>query len=331
MEADHSQQPAWLQPVGGAKQQLVQHPQLIVYGNAQGLKGAGGWMDAAAARRRWVATRHQVGQLGGVARLFGIAPGTLLLDLAGNPPRQALLTVAINKICQLALAGTIKQLTSRLAALGVHAHIERPLEPEAEAPGRHIQLRTAHAQIGQHRYSRLSREVIGKVGGHNCDPIAKWGEALGGGGTGAWVLVQPHKSQAGIGLQQQRAVAAAAEGAVDQQACWQASKAGQHRLGQHGHMFKRAAASGISHGHSAAAVGRSPAGEPLAQAMAKATPPAGRRAKAAAEIGQLPRQLRVTKHLKQGLQQSEFRRFSLAIRRRKQAVAAGNRQPLAGV
>jgi hypothetical protein len=58
--------------------------------------------------------------------------------------------------------------------------------------------------------------------------------------------------------------------------------------------------------------------------MAKATPPAGRRAKAAAELGQLPLQFRVTKHLEQGLQQTEFRRLSLAIRRRKQAVAAGN-------
>ena len=33
--------------------------------------------------------------------------------------------------------------------------------------------------------------------------------------------------------------------------------------------------------------------------MAKATPPAGRRAKAAAELGQLPLQFRVTKHLEQ--------------------------------
>ena len=257
MEADHSQQPAWLQPVGRVVQQLVQHPQLIVYGYAQGLKGACGWMNAAAARRRWVATGHQVSKLGGMA----LRPGPLLLDPPGNPPRQALLAVAIDQICQLALAGTIKQLPSRLAALRVHAHIQRPLEPEAEAPGRHIQLGTAHPQIGQHRHSMLGRHEIGEVGGHDCDPIAKWGEALGGGGTGAWVLVQPHKSQAGIGLQQQRAMAAAAEGAVDQQACWQASKARQHRLGQHGHMFKQAAAGGISHGNSAAApVGRSPAG-----------------------------------------------------------------------
>ena len=215
-------------------------------------------MDAAPPRLGGGAASDHIGQGGGAAE----APflGQVLLNLAGDAARQALLAVGIDQIGQLCLVQPVDQLPGGLAGLGVHAHVQRAGQPETEAPRRHVELGTAHPQVGQHRHCRLGRDVVGKVGGHDRDAISKRGEALGGGGTGARVLVQPYQVQAGIGLQQQGAVAAAAEGAIDQQS-FELGKALQQRLGQHRQVDK-GCTFGVSHGLPRRAAANGPAALP---------------------------------------------------------------------
>ena len=218
MEADHPKQPPRHQPIGGPLQQLVEHPEFVVDRNAQGLEAAGGGMDAAAPGLGGIATGHHIGQFR--RSLTWATPGAELLDLAGNPPRQPLLAIGVNQIGQIGFLEPGDQRGGRFTPLRVHSHIEGPISSETEAPLGHIQLGATHPQISHHGHhwgqARGWRGVVGEIAGHNRGPIAKGGQPLGRRQPGRGILIEADQLQTRVGLEQQSAVAAAAQGAIDQ-------------------------------------------------------------------------------------------------------------------
>ena len=237
MEADDAQQPVGLQPLRRLLQQAIQHPQLIVHRDAQRLEGAGGGMNPAPTSLGGVATRHRIGQ----SRRTGV--GALLrqivLDPTGDAPRQPLLAVAIDQIGQLAFLQPVDQLLGRLpVARSIHAHIQGAVQPEAEAPFRHIQLRAADPQISHHHQGRFSRLVLRKIGGHDRDPISERGQALCRCLPGRGVLIQTDQPQPRMAFQQQSAMATTTEGGVDQHPLGggELLRGREYRIRQHRHM-----------------------------------------------------------------------------------------------
>ena len=237
MEADDSQKPLRLEPVGSLLQQAIEHPQLIVHRNPQGLKGAGGGVNPPPPRLGGITTGHGVGQ--GRGALIGALVLEVRFDPPGDAAGEPLLPVAIDQIRKLVLLQAIDQLSRSLPlTAGIHPHVQGTIQAKTEAPLRHIQLRAAHPQIRQHHHGGLGRHIVGKVGGHDRDAITEGGQTLRRRGPGRGVLVQSDQAQAGMLFQQQGAVAAAPKGGVDQQAIRTGDLPGriQHRIGQHGHM-----------------------------------------------------------------------------------------------
>ena len=175
-------------------------------------------MDAAAPGLGGIATGHHIGQFR--RSLARATPGAQLLDLAGDPPRQPLLAVGINQIGQFGFLQPGNQLGGRFTALGVHPHIEGPISPKTETPLGPIQLGATYPQISHHGHhwgqARTWRGVVGEIAGHNRGPIAKGGQPLDRRQPGRGILIEADQPQTRVGLEQQSAVAAAAQGAIQQ-------------------------------------------------------------------------------------------------------------------
>jgi hypothetical protein len=98
--------------------------------------------------------------------------------------------------------------------VGVHAHVEGTIKPEAEATLGHIQLRTAHPTVDKHGTEGNRRLVGAEIGGFNPHPIPEGSQPVIRGGPGRRILIKADQLQVGVGLEQQGAVTASAKGAI---------------------------------------------------------------------------------------------------------------------
>ena len=86
---------------------------------------------------------------------------------ARDPARHALLAVGPQHVGDLALVGARQPLRRALAAVRIHAHVERAVLAEAEAALGDVELRRGHAEVEQH--------AVEPVGGRI--PVRELGEA----------------------------------------------------------------------------------------------------------------------------------------------------------
>jgi hypothetical protein len=118
------------------------------------------------------------------------------------------------------LVGPRQELGGALAPRGVHAHVQRPVETEAEAASWVVDLGRADAQVQQHPGDGACRQHLAHAGEAAVVDgeagIADGVLALGGGGHRLRVLVEGDQPALRAQAREQQArMAAAAEGAVD--------------------------------------------------------------------------------------------------------------------
>ena len=90
-------------------------------------------------------------------------------------------------------------LRGRLATGGVHAHVERRVGAEREAPTGLVQLVRGDAEVHQHADDRVGADEVGVTDQHvsqlaegrvhDADATLELGESLRGGGSGIGVSV----------------------------------------------------------------------------------------------------------------------------------------------
>jgi hypothetical protein len=123
------------------------------------------------------------------------------------------------------LVGARQELRGALAPRGVHAHVQRPVETEAEAASWVVDLGRTDAQVQQHAGHGAGRQHLAHAGeAAVVDGKARVADrplALGGGGHRLRVLVEGDQTALRAQARQQQArMAAAAEGAVDIECRW---------------------------------------------------------------------------------------------------------------
>src|SRR5690606_26051776 len=149
-------------------------------------------------------------------------------DGPGDAVGEPLVTVGADEAGELGLVGLVDQGGRGDRPGGVHAHVERPLGPVAEAPLGAVELRRADAQV-EERAARArpseARQHLGEdlaqtveAGAADDDALAEAGEPLAGGRDGVGVLVEAEDRQVRVGVEERLGVAAAAEGGVDDDA-----------------------------------------------------------------------------------------------------------------
>src|SRR5690606_33952999 len=93
-----------------------------------------------------------------VERRLELAVRERLLDAASDAPRRALLAELVDHVGELVLREARDELERRLAARGIHAHVERSLEAEAHTALGVRELLRAHSEIGEHASNRVHSE-----------------------------------------------------------------------------------------------------------------------------------------------------------------------------
>ena len=144
MKADHNQPPALLQRGHGLRQHLAQLIQFPVDKDPDRLEGARGRMLFFPFGRHSAA--DQIGELAGGRNLL---PASLADDGPGDAPGRGFLAVLIDHIRDLFFRRAREPVRRRWPLAVVHAHIQRPVQTEAEAPPRVQQLRRGHAEVQQ--------------------------------------------------------------------------------------------------------------------------------------------------------------------------------------
>ena len=100
----------------------------------------------------------------------------------------------------------------------IHPHVKGAIQPKAESPLRHIQLRAAHPKVGQDQCNRVGRGVISEIGRHDRDAIPMLLKPLGRGQTGSFIVIEPQQTQLWIAIQQQTAVATTTQRRINEHA-----------------------------------------------------------------------------------------------------------------
>src|SRR5256885_10412939 len=91
---------------------------------------------------------HELGKLRGVAKgPLAFAPSNNRLCNGASKPFFAVVTYHLRNLLGIGFRQPVRH---ALAARGVHAHVQRTLEAEAEATLRVVDLGRAHAQVHQH-------------------------------------------------------------------------------------------------------------------------------------------------------------------------------------
>ena len=192
VEADHDHAPAVAQPIDDAAQKRLEPVQLAVHPDAQRLERARGGIDPLPATARHGAA-DDLRQLAGRGDRLPAACGD---DRARDPPRMALLAELEDDVGELDLAGLAKQIRRGGPGAAIHAHVERPVAPEAEAAALGIELQRRHAEIGQGPIDCLNpadgehgaeRSVVSV---HELDAIAQARQALGCDGQSVSVPIE---------------------------------------------------------------------------------------------------------------------------------------------
>src|SRR5829696_9084469 len=216
MEGDHREAAAQAQEPFRRMQRPHELAELIVHGDAQSLedsrrrvRSAGLGPDQA---------RREVRELacGG----DGFAP-TGLDDGAGDGSGAALLAVVIEYVRELGFGRAVDEVGGA-RAIALHAHVERAVVPEREAPLRLVELHGRDADIeddtvraGNPETLRDAVELAEPSGSKDEPPVSRRHERLAGCNR-VRIAVYRDDAVARLGVEERPRVAAGSEGAVDE-------------------------------------------------------------------------------------------------------------------
>jgi hypothetical protein len=235
VEGDEGETTAGREVVVGLLQEGLELVELAVDGDAQGLKGARGGMDAALTTPHH--PRHALGEGDGVGERL------ILEQRPGHTAGVTFLAVVAQDPHQLCLVDRREQLGGRDAGGRVHPHVDGAGHAEREATLGLVELRRRDAEIGEHAID-LRQAALGQhprqpreVGVHGLEAVAEACEALPGRRQGRRVAVEPDHAALGR-LEEGLGVTTAAEGAVDE-GLPRGRGQGRHRLvAQHGEVLE---------------------------------------------------------------------------------------------
>ena len=224
MEADHREAAADPQRRQRPFEAPAQFVEFAVDADADSLEGAGGGMFAAALAigRALVAGRGGSDDLREPGGAGDGCPAPFADDGRGDAPGMALFAIAENRLGDFVLGGAVEPLGGADSAARVHAHVERAIAAETEAPVLVLKLRRGQAEIENHAVDAAGEAAVFDFGAQVTEAAVDNAEpGLGGahfarGGNRLWVPVERQQPTGGAeALENRRAVAAAAEGRVD--------------------------------------------------------------------------------------------------------------------
>ncbi len=154
VEADHGEPAAGPQHLERRGQRGLERAELVVDGDPQRLEDALRRMAVAEARRR---RDRLLDRLDEVARALERLLAAASHDRAGDLPRVALLAVAAEDLCELALARLVHELACRELRGRVHAHVERRVGRVREAALGPVELHRRDAEVEQDRVRAARR------------------------------------------------------------------------------------------------------------------------------------------------------------------------------
>src|SRR5450432_426738 len=191
--------------------------ELAVDRDANGLKAPGGGVDAPDADRADRA--HD--RAAEIERGVELVGQQRLLDAAGDAARAALVAVLVDDVRELVVGQAIDELERGLAALAVHAHVDRSFAAEAHAALRVVELGGADAEIGDEPVDATDAEEIELLtnGGERRldegDAVGDGGEALTRRFDGDGIAIEGDDARPWFDLEEGDGVAPAAERDVD--------------------------------------------------------------------------------------------------------------------
>jgi len=141
VERHHDQPPARIQQGGGLREAAIELAQLVIDGDAQRLKTAGGAVDSG-----WIARRRPANDGGQPNRAFDRRQAAFGADGARDPARPSFLSVSMQDLRQLGLGGGVDDFRRRGTGVA-HAHVERTIGAEGETARRLVQLVGRHAEV----------------------------------------------------------------------------------------------------------------------------------------------------------------------------------------
>ena len=167
-------------------------------------------------------------------------------DPSRDPARVSLFAVAGDQLGELFLFVAVHDVGGGQRLPGVHAHVERRVEPVREAALGPVELRTAHPQVHQDPHDRFSPAVpldqLGELLETTLDdlhPRPEGSEPETSSGDGVGVTVDPEQADVGSSLEQRRRMATTTDGAIDDQSVRHGEEELHHLPDHHREMRER--------------------------------------------------------------------------------------------
>lgn len=154
MKTDHGHAAARREHVECRLKTSLQLPEFVIDMHPQRLKGARSRVLAI------VSTHDSLHELGKLARASQRCFGTTRDDGSGDAPRMPLFTEFSDHLKQLPFIRASDEVRCRLAARGIHAHIERTVFGKTEPSGGIVELRRGDTEIEQHTTNRPTVTVL---------------------------------------------------------------------------------------------------------------------------------------------------------------------------
>src|SRR5438874_1875732 len=200
------------EPAIAVGEKALELAQLVVHRHADRLEAAGCGMQPGPSASEDAADHAR--------ELARRAEGTGARDGARQRAGARLLAEGGQDAGELALGPLVHDLGGARVAAGVHAHVERGVDPEAEAARRIVELEGAHAQVEQYGVGAVPLE-LGEHGAELAearlaedDALAR--QALSGAREGRAIAIEPEEPRPGSSGQEGRRVAAETHGRVDE-------------------------------------------------------------------------------------------------------------------
>jgi len=215
VESDDGQAAAGFQPAGSLLEEFLEGAEFVVHGDAEGLEDECGGI-ALATRRR--VAGDEVGEFEGAGD--GVVDAGFGDDV-GELPGAVFLAILAEDAGQFLDAGGVDDFGGGTSAGGIHAEVEGAVFLEGEAAVGFVELMAGDAEVDEDAIEAADADFgedlgeVAEVAVQGAELITEGSEAMCGGLEGGVILV--HADDAGAEFEDGFGVAAAAEGAIEEE------------------------------------------------------------------------------------------------------------------
>lgn len=263
VEGDDGEAATGFEPAGGALEEFLESAEFVVYGDSEGLEDEGGGVAFAAWR----------GMAGDEVREFqGAGDGTGdagFGDDVGELPGAVFFAEIAEDAGEFFDAGGVDDFGGGTTIGGVHTEVQGAVFLEGESAFGFVELMAGDAEVDEDAVEAADADFgedvgeVAKVAMEGAELVAEGSEALRGGLQGGVVLV--HADDAGAEFEEGLGVAAAAEGAVEEEFSGAGFERGDDLIQKDRDMMEGRSCGAIGSGHEGGSF-------PGAMAEAAATP-----------------------------------------------------------